>query len=94
MNRQKDSIQKKKKVLKHSKTGLETEFHLIDSQTGKISSRATEAIAHITGLDKNIIITTEIGRNMIELGCFPDVPAYSPILDMVESLIKLSLIHI
>ncbi|MBT3407637.1 hypothetical protein HN415_03040 [Candidatus Woesearchaeota archaeon] len=73
--------------LKRSKTGLETEFHVID-QKGKISNKAHEIISSLKNTHKNIDVTKEIGKNMIEFGCYPGVSAESPTLDLIDSIQK------
>jgi len=72
--------------LKRSKTGIEAEFHIIDSQ-GKISNRAPEIISELKA-DRDIHVTKEIGKNMIEFGCYPDVPEYNPTMHLVQSIAK------
>jgi len=78
---------KKKRVLKRSKTGMETEFHLIDEK-GRISNRAYEIIMALKTEHKEVDVTKEIGRNMIEFGCYPDVATYNPTMDMITTIEK------
>jgi hypothetical protein len=73
--------------LKRSKTGLETEFHVID-QKGRISNKAHSIISDLKDTHKNIDVTKEVGKNMIEFGCYPDVPAENPTLDLIDSIQK------
>ncbi len=77
----------KGKVLKRSKTGLETEFHMIDSE-GFISNKAEQVISSLKSSDNRFFVTKEIGRSMIEFGCYPDVKTYNPSLDIVRSIRK------
>jgi len=79
----------KKRTLKRSKTGMETEYHLLDSK-GKISNRADEIITAVKGVKVNIDIVPEIGKNMIEFGCYPNVATYNPALDLLDSVEKAS----
>ncbi len=74
-----------KRVLKRSKTGMETEFHIIDSE-GRISNRASELIRKIKRQNSHIQIMPEVGKSMIEFGCYPDIATYNPVLDMVKSI--------
>ena len=76
----------KKRVLKRSMTGIETEFHLLDDK-GKICNRALEVIKELQG-DKDVFVTKEIGQNMIEFGSYPGVETYNPAINIVESLQK------
>jgi len=73
--------------LKRSKTGLEAEFHILDNK-GKVSCTAPEVIAKLLEKHKKIDVTKEIGRNMIEFGCYPDVHEYNPTLHMLETVNK------
>ncbi|MFC1769316.1 hypothetical protein ACFLZX_06160 [Nanoarchaeota archaeon] len=73
--------------LKRSKTGMEAEFHILDNN-GRISSRADDLIKDLKGLKENIDVVKEIGKNMIEFGCYPDVHTYNPALDLIDSLEK------
>jgi len=73
--------------LKRSKTGLETEFHLIDRK-GMISNRAKEVIETLRSKHKRIDVTNEIGQNMIEFGCYPDVLEVNPTMHLITSLQK------
>jgi hypothetical protein len=77
----------RKKVLKYSKVGLETEFHLIDD-LGYISNKAPFLINELQKLNENIFVTEEIGRNMVEFGCYPDINTHNPMLNMINSIEK------
>ncbi len=73
--------------LKRSKTGLETEFHLIDNE-GRIANRAAEVIETLKSEHEGIDVTHEIGQNMIEFGCYPDVQTYNPTRHIIRSIQK------
>ncbi len=72
------------KPLKRSTTGMEIEFHLIDTE-GKISYRAPEIVRQLNKKGYGHI-TTEIGKNMIEFGCLPSVETYNPALQIISSI--------
>ena len=76
---------KASKPLKRSKTGIEAEFHIIDNK-GLISNRAGEIINNLHEKHKNIDVTSEIGQNMIEFGCYPDVKEYNPTMHLLNSI--------
>ncbi len=78
---------KKNRPLKKSKTGIEVEFHLIDIN-GRISNKAPELLSTVKRAHPGIQITKECGKNMIEFGCYPGVPAYNPSLDLISSIEK------
>ncbi len=82
-----DGKEKRHRILKRSKTGIEVEFHLINKR-GRISSRASDIIARIKKLHPGIEVTSEIGRSMIEFGSYPDVETYNPALNLADSLEK------
>jgi hypothetical protein len=71
--------------LKRSKTGLEVEMHLIDSN-GKISNNAPDIISAVSEFDPKIPIVKECGKNMVEFGCYPAVDVINPALDLIKSL--------
>ena len=77
------------KSLKNSKTGLEAEFHLIDEK-GLISDRASEIISASNKKNEEVVLTKEIGNNIIEFGCYPDVETYNPTLHLIESIEKVA----
>lgn len=87
INKAHSNNQKKEKVLKKSKTGMETEFHVLDSK-GRVSMSAHELIAGIKSRHSYVDVVKEAGRNMIEFGCYPDVAAYNPSLNMIDSIMK------
>jgi hypothetical protein len=72
-----------KKPLKRSMTGLEVEYFLIDNK-GKISHKAPGIISSLLEHDPHIM--PEIGKNMVEFGCYPNVDTYYPSLNMMDSL--------
>ena len=74
----------KRKVLKRSKTGLEAEFHVITNK-GHISNKGANIVKELQK-NNNITITTEVGKNMIEFGCYPDVETLNPMLDLMDSI--------
>ncbi|MBR9690633.1 hypothetical protein GOV08_03025 [Candidatus Woesearchaeota archaeon] len=74
-----------KRPLKKSKTGMETEFHIINEK-GKISNNAEKIISDLKKYDKSIEVVKEVGKNLIEFGCYPDVATYNPTLHMIQSL--------
>jgi carboxylate-amine ligase len=78
---------KRERPLKRSKTGIEAEFHIIDDK-GRISNRAHKVISAIKDTHKNIDVSKEVGMNMIEFGCYPDVPAVNPTIDLIDSIQK------
>lgn len=78
---------KRKKILKHSKTGLEAEFHLIDDK-GRISYNSDAIINTIKDIKEGVFVVKEIGKSVIEFGSYPGVPAYNPSLDLIESVEK------
>ncbi|MEA2036208.1 MAG: hypothetical protein U9O94_01765, partial [Nanoarchaeota archaeon] len=45
-------------------------------------------ISKLNGSNPDVDVVREIGRNMIEFGAYPDVPAYSPSLSLINSLEK------
>jgi len=73
--------------LKRSKTGIEAEFHLIDEK-GRISNTAKDIISAVQRKHKDVHITKEIGQNMIEFGCYPDVHEYNPTMHLIDSIKK------
>jgi len=66
-------------------TGIETEFHLIDTE-GRISPRASEVIHALRKRHPDIRVVPEIGKNMIEFNSYPDVYPDNPALDLMRSL--------
>lgn len=78
---------KSKRPLKLLKTGLEAEFYLIDEK-GKVAYEAPKLIKAVKSKYEDVEIVPEIGKNMIEFGCYPDIRAYNPILDMLDSVEK------
>ena len=78
---------KKPKTLKRSMTGMEAEFHVIDS-TGRISSKAQDLIPALKYIKESIDVTKEVGKNIIEFGCYPDFVTYNPAIDLITSLEK------
>ncbi len=74
-----------KRPLKLSKTGLEVELHLID-EDGKIANKGMQLISKVKKKNPNIDIVKEIGKNMIEFGCYPGVETHNPFLDMISSV--------
>ncbi|MBU1703886.1 MAG: hypothetical protein KJ922_00820, partial [Nanoarchaeota archaeon] len=79
--------QLKTKVLKRSMTGQEAEFHMLDNK-GKVSDRAHEVIQELLSKYPDMPVTKEIGQNMIEFGCYPDIKTYNPALNMIDSIQK------
>ncbi|MFH1275489.1 MAG: hypothetical protein ABIH82_00090 [Candidatus Woesearchaeota archaeon] len=77
-----------RKPLKKSMTGMEVELHLIDDK-GKISYQAPQIIEELQKAG-NVHITKEIGSNMMEFGCLPDVKTYNPALNMISSIQEVS----
>ncbi len=65
---------------------MELEFFLLNDK-GKMSFSAPKIIEELSK-DKTIEITREIGKNMVEFGCFPGVETFNPAFHMVESLQK------
>ncbi len=80
-----NQVNNEKRPLKRSKTGLETEYMLLDS-AGMISNRVTELRNKIKAVDPSIDVHPEIGQSMIEFGCYPDVNPENPALDMIKSI--------
>ncbi|MFC1691300.1 hypothetical protein ACFL0W_03900 [Nanoarchaeota archaeon] len=74
-----------KRVLKRSKTGLEVEFSLLD-QNGKVSNKAFDLISALKHINENLVVKKEVGKNMIEFGCFPGIKPYDPSLNLIRSL--------
>jgi hypothetical protein len=81
------SFSDKKKVLKRSKTGQEAEFHILNSN-GTMSNKALEVISELKLKYPDIPVTKEIGLNMIEFGCYPDIKTYNPALNIIDSIQK------
>ena len=79
--------QKKKKPLKRSKTGLEIESHVIDNK-GNISYKGFLLTKKVKKEYPDIEIVKECGKNMIEIGCYPDILNFNPALEIIESLEK------
>lgn len=77
----------KKRVLKRSKTGMETEFHLIDLD-GNISNKSLSIINKLKQAYPEVNVVKEVSQNIIEFGCYPDVKTYNPTLDMIHSIEK------
>ncbi len=75
------------KPLKRSKTGLETEFHLIDSE-GSISHKVSDVLKKIKKEKDGALVMKEMGKSMIEFGSYPDVRTYNTMLDMIDSIQK------
>lgn len=73
-----------KPPLKRSKTGMEIEFHLIDNK-GRISHQGHE-IVKLLKEKGDKFVTKECGQNMVEFGCYPDVDAHNPVLDIISSI--------
>ncbi len=80
-------VKKKERPLKRSKTGIEAEFHIIDDK-GYISNDSSKVISAIRHTHKNVDVSKEVGMNMIEFGCYPDVPAVNPTIDLIDSIQK------
>lgn len=74
----------KNKVLKRSKTGLEAEFHIIDNK-GNISNKGPDIVKELQKKE-SVTVTTEVGKNMVEFGCYPDVETFNPMLDLMQSV--------
>lgn len=81
-----DYKKRKTKPLKKSKTGMEIEFHLINKK-GEIVNDTSQIIASLEK-EKNIQVTKEMGRSIIEFGCYPSVETYNPALDLISSIQK------
>ena len=77
----------RKKALKKSKVGMEAEFFLINNE-GYVMHNAPEVINAVKKAYKSIPIVHEAGKHFIEFGCYPDVKAYNPALDMISSIEK------
>jgi len=75
----------RKRPLKRSKVGFELESFLIDEK-GKISAKAPEVIIGVEKKGETLPIEKEVGKSMIEFGCYPDVISYYPALDLINSL--------
>ncbi len=76
--------EEKPKALKKSKTGLEIEYHLLNKD-GTISNQGHNLIKDLKeNGDKHV--TKEIGKNMVEFGCYPSVATYNPVIDMISSI--------
>ena len=78
-------ITQEKTPLKKSKMGMEMEFFVLDDQ-GKMSSHGPKVIDALAR--RGVPIIKEIGKNMVEFGCFPGVEAFNPSFNIVESLHK------
>jgi len=76
---------KSKKPLKFSKVGMEIETHVLDEK-GLISDKAQDIIKKVKQIDDKIPIIKEVGKNMLELGCYPSDELAIPALDLVYSL--------
>jgi len=79
--------QNKNKPLKRPKTGLEVETHIIDNE-GNISFEGLNIVEQVKAKYPEVDIVKECGKNMIELGCYPDVNTYNPALEMLRGLEK------
>lgn len=79
--------QNSKRPLKRSKTGFEIELHLIDNK-GNISYEGEELLSSISNHFSDVTIEKECGKNMIELGCYPDINTYNPGLEILRSMEK------
>ncbi len=79
--------QSSSRPLKRAKTGLETEMHVINSK-GKISYKGLELIDAVKKQFPEVEIVKECGQNMIEFGTYPDINAYNPALEILESIEK------
>jgi hypothetical protein len=75
---------KDKPPLKRSKTGLEIEYHMLDSK-GNISHKAHDIVDELTK-NGDRYVTKEICKNMIEFGCYPSVHTYNPAIDIITSI--------
>lgn len=73
------------KPLKNPTTGFEVETHIIDDE-GNISYKAEKIINQVVKFHPKVDIVKECGKNMLELGCYPDTNIYNPAKEMLESI--------
>ncbi len=79
--------QDKKRPLKRAMTGFEVEMHILNSN-GSMSYKGCSLVKKVKKKYPEVDIVTECGKNMLELGCYPNVNSYNPALEMINSIEK------
>jgi len=72
-------------VQKRSTIGAEVEFFIL-SKNGKITNKADRLIKKIGEQDKKLDVAKETGKNMIELGCYPDMENFNTMQSLADNL--------
>lgn len=84
-----ETAQDKTRPLKRSKSGFEIELHIIDDK-GNISYDGYKLYKEILEKFPDLTIEKECGQSMIELGCFPDINMYNPVVNIMDNLEKIN----
>ncbi|MBN1645884.1 hypothetical protein JW868_02475 [Candidatus Woesearchaeota archaeon] len=77
--------QSRKRPLKISQTGLETEMHII-KDNGSLSYKGFDLCNKVKERYPFVNVEKECGKNMLELGCLPNINTYNPALEIIESI--------
>jgi hypothetical protein len=72
-------------IQKRSTIGVEVEFFILN-KNGRIINKADQLLDRIKKNNKGLDVTKEVGKNMIEVGCYPDLEGINSLLSLSENL--------
>ena len=72
-------------VQKRSTIGAEVEFFICD-KNGRVVNQADQLLDKLKKTNKKLDIVKEVGENMIEVGCYPDLEGINTLQSLLENL--------
>ena len=81
----KKPLHRAQSVQKRSTVGIEVEFFICD-KNGRMVNEADALLKQIKKKGGRVDITKEAGKNMIEVGCYPDLQGINALQSLAESL--------
>ncbi|NQU98179.1 hypothetical protein HQ533_01825 [Candidatus Woesearchaeota archaeon] len=79
--------QNEKRPLKRAMSGFEVEMHILKSN-GSMSYKGFDLVQKVKKKYPEVDVVKECGKNMLELGCYPDINSYNPALEIINSIEK------
>ncbi len=79
--------QNKKKPLKRAMSGFEVEMHILKA-SGRMSYKGFDLVNKVKEKYPEVDVVKECGKNMLELGCYPNINSYNPAMEMIKSIEK------